>query len=755
MIFASRANKLAAVGSTAVAFVAFSSPACAEEATPTSEIVVTASKRAEPQSRVPMSITAIDREDLQEANVRSFADVARLVPGLSYIDSGPGNKRYALRGLQSAGEPQVALFYDEIPVSGIPGGSLDTGDSQPDLTLWDVDRVEVLRGPQGTLYGNGSMGGAIRIISRRPVMDRTEFSTEASVGVTDGGNPSVRLYGTANLPVVSDRLAVRIVGYHVREGGWIDDLPRSDIGLPQTVGRDLNWEHRYGGRGSIAFQATPNWLITGIAYYQDLRTGNSFETYPGFSTSTDRYVSKSYVRTPWHDRSRMANLISTTDFGWGELTATASYQKRNVQRTLDTTRFLLAQFHCNELTWQKTCFGPGIVPAGSYSDEGVSAWSGEVRLASSGSGPLQYTVGVFGQRARTYRHGLVATAAPGGLLVFDPQTGAAQGLLFARDNRDGFDQYAAFAEGSYEVLPRLTATGGLRWFNSRRTDRQTIIKQFFPGQPTGEQPFQTFSQDAVFKKAELSYRAGDDQLLFVQAAQGFRAGGPNYPGGFDLSAPPYHADFVWDYELGWKLNADQHRLFFSGSLFDIEWHNLQQLVPTALFSYIANAGRARSRGLEGQLTYRPWESIEFNGGFTWNRARLVGPQPIQPDPTLQLRRGDKLANVPEWSGTAGAAYHWKGSGSLAGLVRLDATYLSDRGNLVSSRAASYRKIGDSALVDAHLEISFAGHWTAGLDASNLLNSFAPISAKPLDANFAPSITAARPRTVSLRLGLSY
>ena len=144
------------------------------------EVMVTATRRPTLPMRTPVSMTVLGSNTLAAVNVDSFGDFATLVPGLTATDLGPGQKRYALRGLQSAGEPEVSLYYDEIPISGLPGPSLDTGDSQPDLKLWDVDRVEVLRGPQGTLYGNGSIGGAIRIISRRPVLDRTEAAVEAS-----------------------------------------------------------------------------------------------------------------------------------------------------------------------------------------------------------------------------------------------------------------------------------------------------------------------------------------------------------------------------------------------------------------------------------------------------------------------------------------------------------------------------------------------------------------------------------------------
>ena len=381
-------------------------------------VVVTASKRETQLLDTPMSLTVVSEAKLKATAADTFADFAKFVPGLSFIDSGPGNKRYALRGLQSAGEPEVALYYDGIPVSGIPGGSLDTGDSQPDIKLWDVERVEVLQGPQGTLYGNGSMGGAIRIISKRPVLADFQAMVEASGSLTDGGGPSDGLSGLVNLPVGST-LAVRLTAYQRNEGGWINNVARNDISLRQPTISDENWEHTSGGRGSFLFQPTANWNITGVAYYQRLRTGSSFETYPNFATGSDRYVSKTYVRTPWRDESQMYDLTSTSDFGWASLVATGSYQKREVDRALDTTRYLLGQFHCTEFNWNNTCFGPAIVPAASVSAESVSAWSGEARLTSPSRGRLQWTLGAFIQRSSTFRRGQVATTDLAGDVQYD------------------------------------------------------------------------------------------------------------------------------------------------------------------------------------------------------------------------------------------------------------------------------------------------------------------------------------------------
>ena len=724
-------------------------PSRAQQADELSEVIVTATKRESLAQSTPMSITVIGPDVLSFDHVDSFADFAFLVPGLTNTDTGPGNKRYAIRGLQSPGEPEVALYYDEIPISGLPGGSLDTGASQPDFKLWDMDRIEILRGPQGTLYGNGSEGGAIRIISKRPDLTKLEGAIQVVGSVTDGGAGS---YGTnfmVNLPVVDGKIAVRAVFYDRHEGGYIDAIPRAEIRLPQLDRHNINDERTRGARGSISFQVTDNWNLTAIMYYQRLLTGSSFETYPSYATPSDQYDSVAFVQTPWLDESHMYNVISQTDFPWATVFVTGSYQLRKVSSNLDTTRYVLSLIGCNVTSWDKTCFGPRIVPTDSASFESVSAWSGEVRLLSNRPGPFQWTLGAALQNAKTYRNGQVAPVNADGYVEYDPSTGDAQQRLFARQNHDVFDQYSIFGNASYEVFEGFKADAGLRWFHSYRTDQQIIVHQFFPGQPTGPEPFQAFGQDVLFKSFEVSYALGRDALTYVQAAQGFRAGGPNYPGGFTLTAPPYRADSVWDYEIGAKLGFLGNRLHWNSAVFDIEWSNLQVLLPTALFSYISNAGSARSNGFESELDAQLSSDFELIAGITYNDARLVGAQPLSSVPALQLRAGDKLAGVPEWTGTLGLTYKRSLGTQYTIMGRVDTSYQSGRSSVVPPQNPAYFRAKGYTLTNFHLNLDRNNGWGASLDINNVFNRFAELSVQTEDSNLIETVTPARPLTVSL------
>jgi iron complex outermembrane receptor protein len=727
----------------------------AESASDIPEVIVTATKRETVAQDTPISMTVIGADALQTTHADNFTEFASLVPGLTATDVGPGQKRYALRGLQSPGEPEVALYYDEIPISGLPGGSLDTGASQPDIKLWDMDRIEVLRGPEGTLYGNGSEGGAIRIISKRPDLTKFEAATQVIGAVTDGGAGSYGVNLMANVPLIEDKLAIRVALYDRDEGGYIDAIPRSDIHLPQISANNINNERTRGGRASLSFQLAENWNVTGIAYYQRLMTGSSFETYPEFSTPSDRFVSAAFVQTPWLDESHMFNLISNTEFSWATMTVTGSYQLRKASQNQDTTRFLLSMNNCTVFTINTTCFGPPIVPADSTQFERVSAWSGEARLVSKTPGPFQWAVGSAFQDAKTFRYGQVAKVNASGYIQYDPSTGNALNRFFARQNDDVFDQYSFFANGSYQITPALTADVGLRWFHSDRSDQQVILQQFFPGQPTGSEPFQEFKEGVLFKSFELSYAIAPHALTYVEASQGFRAGGPNYPGGFTLSAPPYRADSVWDYEIGAKVGFFDDRVRWNTALFDIEWSNLQVLVPTSLFSYITNAGSARSNGLETELDARVMRHLEVTAGLTYSNARLVGSQPASSNPSAQLRAGDRLAGVPQWTGRVGLLYATPFGSRYNATARIDLSYESGRSSLVTPQNPAFFVSGDYALTNLHFNFDRNDGWGISMDVDNLFNRFAILSVQAEDSNLIETQTPARPRTISLGIVKRY
>jgi outer membrane receptor protein involved in Fe transport len=282
-----------------------------------------------------------------------------------------------------------------------------------------------------------------------------------------------------------------------------------------------------------------------------------------------------------------------------------------------------------------------------------------------------------------------------------------------------------------------------------------LVQQFFPDAPVGSQPFQEFRESELFKKFQLTYEFTAGRLLYAQAAQGFRAGGPNYPGGFALTAPPYAADSIWNYELGWKLALANRRVEWTGALFRIDWSDVQQLLPVQIFSAIVNGGDARSDGFETELSAALGGGFSFNLGASYADAHLIGPQPIVTNPSLQLEDGDRLAGVPKWTTNAALSYEHSLRSNLLIRGEVDYSYLSSRGNIVNPRSPTYFVIDGAGLTNLHLAIERADRWTAALHIYNALNEFVPASGKMADANLIQTITAARPRTISLNLSREF
>jgi outer membrane receptor protein involved in Fe transport len=291
----------------------------------------------------------------------------------------------------------------------------------------------------------------------------------------------------------------------------------------------------------------------------------------------------------------------------------------------------------------------------------------------------------------------------------------------------------------------------LRWFDSYRSDRQVINQQFFPGAPVGAEPSQSFSENGLFKKFEVSRKWKPHWLVYAEAAQGFRAGGPNYPGGFTATAPPYRSDSVWDYELGLKVSSADTRLAFSAAVFRIDWSDLQQLVPTSLFNYIVNAGSARSDGFEFELDAHPTSAWELILGGSLANAHLIGPQPHSSSPSAQLFEGQRLGGVPKWTGNASTSYTVPLAGGMDFKGRIDYSYQSSRPSVTTTQSLAYFTVGAYSLTSLHLLLEQHDRWTMGLHITNLFDDFAPESGKALDSNLIHTVTAAQPRTSMLTL----
>jgi iron complex outermembrane recepter protein len=721
------------------------------------EIVVTATKRATVLQDTAYSVQALGSKDLQELGADDFIDFFSQITSLSQTGEGPGNRRYAIRGVQSIGEPQVGLYYDEIPIAGLPGDNLDSGFAQLDLKLWDVERVEVLKGPQGTLYGQGSMGGTLRVISKRPQTDKFEAAVETTLSDTRYGDFNYGVNGMVNVPIIKDTLAIRGSVYHRDEDGYIDDISSSLLGVTQNARENANDEETTGGRVSLLYTPNEDFSLTGIYYFQRMDTGGLFETMPSFATGSSP-VSNVFVEDKFNDDLDMFNVIADYDgWDWASVTATGSYMEREIERFDDTTRFVITGvFGCDEFNFFVSCFGAPIVPTVSMADESVKAWSSEVRLTSKQEGPLQWTAGFFWQKKRTFRNGQVGIAdGVTGEATFDANR-VLQARIFSRQNWGHSEQIALFGEASYDIMDKLTATFGLRWFDTSRDEDQNLVQPFFGG-PTGFQPTQVFSEKKVIKKFHLGYELSDDALVFFQASEGFRLGGPNQPGGFTASAAPFDSDSLWNYEIGWKSAWSDDKLIFNGAVYYIDWSEIQIATTdiTGAFEFIGNTGDADVMGFELESIMRPMEGLELNAGLTYSKARLNGQQsaPSGGILPLDLQSGDRLANVPDWQINAAATYRFPVFGSYEGWARLGWNYTGSSNTQLTDTLVGggpntnfYRK-GSYNLANLRLGIS-GDAWDASLFVNNLFDNDGALSARVVDDEPLRKVIP-RPRTIGV------
>jgi iron complex outermembrane recepter protein len=727
------------------------------------EVLVTATRRETAIQQTPMSITALTSDVLEQTVVKDVNDFILQVPNLSAADNGPGNKRYAIRNIQAAGEPEVGLYYDEIPIAGFAGENNDSGAQQPDLNLFDVERVEVLRGPQGTLYGAGSMGGTLRIISKRPDLEQFSGQVQGTYADINHGGHDWDGDIMLNVPIIQSELGARLVGFYHDNGGYIDEMR---LGIP-----DANSYDDYGGRFSLRGKPTSQWTIDFIAYLEKTKQANDFFQMPAYGD----WVASDFVKTPRDDEFQGYNLISTTDFSFASLVVLGSYQQRRVTQVFDLTPSVInilggtnpatGQPNCNTFNYveclnQNAPFAFFIMPTADINNLFTRAWSWETRLQSAASSKLKWTVGAFGQdRDNVNKTYVGGPTNPDGSISIDPSTGLAVNSVFARQNWDPFQQFAGFGELSYPITPDLDATAGLRYSYGHRTDQYEQIQNFGDPAPylpgTGYYPKTTYTETATTPKFELSYHPSRDSLYYILASKGFRFGGPNVPNGFAPTLPPpYKSDSLWNYEFGFKNTLLDNRLTIDGALFWINWNNIQQTEtdPTGTFTFIGNGGNAVAKGVELAINAQATSRLLLTTGASYTHATLVGPQPIAPIPANQLESGDRFPNVPNWTVYSSATYNFPLATSNA-FVRGEFAYRSGQTTALNPLSPAYAELPGYVLFNARAGMAFE-RYSGELYVTNIADRQTAVggtqqSGEPLQ------IVSTPPRTVGLVLRMKF
>jgi iron complex outermembrane recepter protein len=720
-------------------------------------VVVTATKRgATLLEDTPLSVTSMGGKSLAEAGSLDFDDYARLVPSVSIGDNGPGDKRIVMRGVSATGDGTVGLYFDEVVMTGESLG--DDGGKQPDVKLFDMDRIEILRGPQGTTFGSSSLSGTIRWLPKTP--DYTKFAADVGLRIQslkESDDTGFQYDAMVNIPL-SDTLAIRVSGLRAELPGYVDS----------RFGKDYDSEDTTAVRAMLGWKITDSLEFSFLAMKQDMHLDGrtSFSTadldLPNSPTLNggplpSKYYTSDHARSERDDEIEMysGKLVFSKD--WGTVTATSSLFERYSGYIRDASA--AAEVLSNGRLHADST---GISLIGGR-DGWPKTWirSSELRYSSDWSGPVQILVGAYNQNEDRRGGSYWASA--------DPNTGhpAANPVVFlSRTTFTQLDQQALFGEVTWKITDQLAVTGGLRWFDFDVTQDASRLVDFQSVPGPGPGPTFKFGESGTTGRFNLSYDMTDDLLLYVQVAEGFRAGGPNDQTAASIAnvqiPAGFGSDSIVNYELGAKASWLDRRLTTNGAVYFIDWSDIQvaqfaNSTSGLRFSYRGNGGKATVQGIELEVAAYPTDAFQFGLGVAYTDSELDENLPI---PTQGLK-GDPLPYVPEWTGSVNARYSWPMFGSLEGFVGGDWSYTGDTANRLRSNDRYYRKLEAYEILNLRGGIQ-GDTWSAVLSIDNA-NDADEIITYPFDFQTAAAINGnipdrlgrPRPRTISLSFRKSF
>jgi outer membrane receptor protein involved in Fe transport len=661
------------------------------------EIIVTATRNEASITKVPISISAFNQEGLDRQGVKDVSDLATISPGVTFDEGISGTSVIAIRGITSqSGAATTGIYLDDTPIQSRALGAGQTfSNAYPEI--FDLDRVEVLRGPQGTLFGAGSQGGTIRFITPQPSVTEYSGYARGELAFTEHGDPSYEIGGAVGGPIVDNLLGFRVSAYHSRDGGYID---RVNPLTGNRIEKNANYSGVTALRGALTLAPADSVKITPAIFYQNMFQ-NEKSAYWGYLTDKDkgRFRNGAQISEPLRDKMLLPSLAISADLGLVELVSNTSYFYRKAVNRQNFTNFLTS------LLGFPTSPGNFVPGAEDYGALGLDhnrqkAFTQEVRLQSTGSGPLRWVVGVFYQRSRQTAEEVVpetladfnrlsqALFGADGVDVFGvPLT--ADGNSFVNRVRGTDEQIAGFADVTYNITDELSATVGARYAKTK-FNFTTFGDGPYNGGPSSAAGRQ--SEKPFTPKFNISYQADSSNLFYATAAKGFRVGGANAPlsnrcaadlASLGLAAAPtsYDSDSVWSYELGSK-NRLGTGVQISSSVFLVDWSKIQQVIqlPGCGFSFVSNVGKARSKGFDIQADVRVSDALTLNGSLSYTDAKytrtVLGGVTPGGDQAILVNKGNSLDAAP-WVASLSAQYEFELGGEEA-YARLDYQYSSRR-----------------------------------------------------------------------------
>lgn len=739
---------------TLVAALAVPSLSLAQEPIRLEEIIVTATKRATDLQKVPSSITALNQSTLDDLNINNFQDYVKQLPSVSYTQRRPGQANLFMRGISEGGNsnqslqgPSVAVYLNEQPVTAI-GFNLD-------MHVYDVERIEVLMGPQGTLYGASSQAGNLRIITNQPDTESFDAGFDLSTETISQGGNGYMAEGFVNIPI-SDRAALRLTAWWDEDGGYIDAVPGSitfpTSGITRTnegfVEDDFNEANKQGLRAALKVDLTDSWTATASAMFQELESDGVWDHDP---VNLDDFEVARFFEDKQTDEWSQFALTLEGDLGFADLTYAGSYLDRDFDTYSDHSHYSIDGAVEPCYTCYVSYFGPCVDPSIQYSNfSELQFQTHELRLASQGE-RLDWIVGAFFSEQET---------------TFDSQwsvppinRGAAvlNDLYFQTDQVRNDSEIALFGEINYRLTEDLTATLGYRQFDGETTLDGFVGTVFWPNccyafddnRPPDNVASKAEYDDGILK-LNLSYNLNESVMVYGNYAEGYRPGGANRAPGVGDTFDP---DYLKSYEVGFKSTLMDGRLRLNAAAYLMDWDDIQLGFfnrEISLLGLVDNVGTAESKGIEFDTTYLATENLELSLSYAYNQAELTenyfaNNTATEPD----ARSGQDLPFTPDNKFTLSARYSVN-MFDMPSTLQLNYAYTDSMWNdlFLSNR----EQMDGYGLLNATWRFD-ADNWYFTVFGDNLTNEVAQLFINSADIQ--RLVTVNRPRTLGVSVGMRF
>jgi iron complex outermembrane recepter protein len=767
------------------------------------EIVITARKRAENLQEVPISVDVLTSRDVQNLGIGEFNDYATKIPSISFISVGPGTQTFFMRGVSDGSNPNYAntsatgFFLDD--------SSLSWYGVQPDLHLYDIQRIEILNGPQGTTFGAGSMAGAVRYITNKPDVNAFSAGADFNGGKIQSAQENWTYEGFVNIPLIDGTLGLRASAFSASHGGFITNQLTTRTWINGAISDNSPWaregynrEHQEGGRVALKWVINDKWSALWSADYQRLSSDGAWDQTIGLPARTVQRFGPQALST----ESKIDQFHLDGDVGIADLVFASTYWDLPTRRWDEYSQYMenvvgysyyyqgglvgfpgsQEGFACQTDPFYSLLLTKG---AASHPYSGCSPplqyyeyhtnperWSNELRLSSKNGGRFHWLAGLYWEKTRDKNSGstyfMPGLKTGGDAFAYENYyygttgTSLPPGVWYAYTTRSDYLQTTEFANISYDVTSKLNVEAGTVHFHSN----------FSYYSPYGQFAYQAttpaYNAGSSHKwdsKLGMNYKVTDRIMLYADWAQGFRDGGSNSgdpPACYTNGVPPtYVPDTLNDYEIGWKTTSLNGRLLWNGALYYMDWQKLQTLLydfnicPTSSFN--ANVGNARVYGAESNVDYKVNENWSLQASGSYTDSHLIS---VPPDPAYDLFRpniGERLPYVPYFSYSANVRYEQPLSAAVNGYWQFDIAHKGDMwDDLHVAGSNGFPRMLQPAYSLMNLRLGIAppgGAWLAELYVTNLANKNAIVYTNT--GNFDLRQTVNEPRVYGLRLSYRF